>query len=258
MSRRDEYIYGVHAVGHALRSSPENVLELWVQHGERISEIRELIRFAQHHTLPVHRVPRKTLDRLATRANHQGIVLRCRRATALGDAEFVTLLNQLSVQPLLLVLDGVQDPQNLGACLRVADAAGVNGVVIRRDRAAALTATVRKVASGAADSVPLLQVSNLARAIQQMQKAGLWLIGADPGAKESLYDVELTMPLAFVLGGEDKGLRRLTRERCDRLVHLPMLGSVESLNVAVASAVCLFEALRQRRSEGTKLQPRGS
>ncbi|MEE9287216.1 MAG: 23S rRNA (guanosine(2251)-2'-O)-methyltransferase RlmB [Gammaproteobacteria bacterium] len=257
MPRRDEYIYGVHTVGHALRKSPENALELWVQQGDRASEVRELVRFAEIHRLPVHRVPRKTLDRLANQARHQGVVLRCRRARALGDAELVTLLDRLSEQPLLLVLDGVQDPQNLGACLRVADAAGVDGVVIRRDRAAGLTATVRKVASGAADSVPLLQVSNLARAIRQMQDAGLWLVGAEPDAKESLYEVDLTVPLVLVLGAEDKGLRRLTRERCDHLVHLPMLGSVESLNVAVASGVCLFEALRQRRNEGTKLQPQG-
>ncbi|MCI0400431.1 MAG: 23S rRNA (guanosine(2251)-2'-O)-methyltransferase RlmB [Gammaproteobacteria bacterium] len=257
MPRTDETIYGVHAVRHALKGSLEWALELWVQQGERVSGVMELVHLAEANGLPVHRVPRKTLDRLTDHGRHQGVVLRRKRARVRGDADLMRLLDNLSQRPLLLVLDGVLDPHNLGACLRTADAAGVDGVVIPRDRASGLTAAVHKVASGAADSVALVQVSNLARALRRLQEAGLWLVGATVDAAENLYDADLTLPLALVLGAEGRGLRRLTREHCDLLVHLPMHGTVESLNVAVASGVCLFEALRQRRAQSAKLQDNG-
>jgi 23S rRNA (guanosine2251-2'-O)-methyltransferase len=160
------------------------------------------------------------------------------------------LLAQDQSDALYLVLDGVEDPRNLGACLRVADSAGVRAVIRPMHRGTGLTAAATKVASGAAESVPLLSVNNLARALTDMQQAGIWLVGTDPEAERSIYDVDMSVPLALVLGGEGKGLRRLTRDRCDTLASIPMYGSVESLNVAVSAGVCLYEAVRQRRAGG--------
>jgi len=178
---------------------------------------------------------------------HQGVVAECNVAAssqlALNIAE---LLSGIDGAPFLLVLDGVQDPHNLGACLRSADAAGVHAVIVPRDRAVGITPVVSKVACGAAEHVPLIQVTNLARALRQLQDEGVWLLGADERAETSLFDADLKGPLALVLGAEGQGLRRLTREQCDVLISVPMAGSVSSLNVSVATGVCLFEAVRQR------------
>lgn len=162
------------------------------------------------------------------------------------EDDLFEIISSVSGHPFLLILDGVQDPNNLGACLRTADAAGVHAVIAPKDRAAPLTETVRAVASGAAENVPFVQVTNLARTMEQLKDAGLWLVGTADDAAKSLYDADLTGPLGLVMGSEGKGLRRLTRERCDFLVHIPMRGAVECLNVSVAAGVCLFEALRQR------------
>jgi 23S rRNA (guanosine2251-2'-O)-methyltransferase len=164
----------------------------------------------------------------------------------LGEGALDDLLDRLDGPPLLLILDGVQDPHNLGACLRTSDAAGVSAVIVPRDRAAGLSPTVRKVASGAAESVPLIQVTNLARTLRWLRERGIWVIGTDDQATKSAYQVDLKGPLAIVLGAEGAGVRRLTRENCDDLVSLPMLGVVESLNVSVAAGVLLYEAVRQR------------
>ena len=160
-----------------------------------------------------------------------------------------TILAGLEVPPFLLILDGVQDPHNLGACLRTADAAGVHAVIVPRDKACGLTSTVRKVACGAAETVPFVQVTNLTRTLKALQQAGIWIIGTDLDTTQSLYDSDLTGPLALVLGAEGKGLRRLTREACDSLVKLPMQGTVQSLNVSVSAGICLYEALRQRQGK---------
>lgn len=190
---------------------------------------------------------RETLDRLSGGVAHQGIVLRVEPASPLDESDLEGLLSTLDGPPLLLVLDGVQDPHNLGACLRSADGAGVHAVIVPRDRACGLTPAARKVASGAAESVPLVQVTNLARTLRGLQQQGIWLVGLAGEAEQELYAVGLDGPLALVLGAEGHGLRRLTRELCDYLVRLPMLGAVDSLNVSVATGVCLYEALRQRR-----------
>jgi 23S rRNA (guanosine2251-2'-O)-methyltransferase len=175
--------------------------------------------------------------------------------TARNEDDLFNLLESLYEPPFLLVLDGVQDPHNLGACLRSADAAGIHAIIAPKDRAVALTETVRKVACGAVEQLPFVTVTNLARTLNGLKEAGLWLVGTADNARETLYDVDLTGPLALVMGAEGKGLRRLTRECCDFLVHIPMAGSVECLNVSVATGVCLFEAVRQRRKATQKQSP---
>jgi len=172
--------------------------------------------------------------------------------TQKNEDDLFALLEHLHEPPFLLVLDGVQDPHNLGACLRSADAAGAHAVIAAKDRAVGLTDTVRRVACGAAEHIPFVVVTNLARTLTHLKEAGLWLVGTVDDARESLYDIDLTGPLALVMGAEGKGLRRLTHERCDFLVRIPMSGSVECLNVSVATGVCLFEAVRQRRKAGQK------
>jgi 23S rRNA (guanosine2251-2'-O)-methyltransferase len=188
------------------------------------------------------------LDRLADGMQHQGVVLRCRARPALDESNLKTLLATFKDRdspPLLLVLERVQDPHNLGACLRTCDAAGVAALMVGRHEAAGRTPTVEKVACGA--SVPLIQVGNLARSLTGLKDAGLWLVGTAPGARKTLYDCDLRGPTALVMGGEAGGLRRLTRELCDHLIRIPMVGTVESLNISVAAAICIYEALRQRR-----------
>jgi len=174
------------------------------------------------------------------------------KAVVYTEAGLFELLERLDQPPFLLILDSVQDPHNLGACLRSADAAGVHAVIVPKDRAVGLTSAVRTVACGAAEHIPLVQVTNLARTLKALQKAGVWLVGTADQAEQSLYDVDLTGPLGLVMGGEGKGMRRLTAETCDFRVRIPMFGSVESLNVSVAAGVCLFEAVRQRSQSGHK------
>jgi 23S rRNA (guanosine2251-2'-O)-methyltransferase len=240
---KNELVYGIHACRHLLEHSPERVLEAWLQEGKHSGGLRELQNQLGRSGIVSQTVPTATLDRLSEHAVHQGIVLRCRPADKTIDLE--TLLAAVPM-PLLLVLDGVQDPHNLGACLRTAAAAGADAVIIPRDRAAGLTPGARKSAAGAVEHIPLLRVTNLARTLDDLKQAGVWLVGFAGEADASLYDVDLNRPLALILGAEDQGLRRLTRERCDYVVHIPMPGPIESLNVSVATGVTLFEAVRQR------------
>ncbi len=240
-------IYGVHAVAAALAHHPGDVGELWYDGGRRDPRVRDIVRRAEALGVVVHRVARPELEALLPRVRHQGVAARVRGAASVRPADLDQLLDGLDHAPLLLVLDGVQDPHNLGACLRSADAAGADAVVVPKDRAVGLTATVRKVASGAAETVPVIPVTNLARTLRALKGRGVWTVGLAGEAERDLYATELTGPLALVLGAEEKGLRRLTREHCDWLVRIPMRGAVESLNVSVAAGICLFEALRQRR-----------
>lgn len=203
---------------------------------------------AERRGLPVRKVAREELDKLAEDLPHQGVavLLQAQRSGAGSDNDLEDLLDSLQVPPFLLVLDGVQDPHNLGACLRVADAAGVHGVIVPKDRAVGLTPVVRKAAAGAAENVPLFQVTNLARCLRKLQERNIWLVGLAGESDQSLYAIDLKGPLAVVMGAEGEGIRRLTAETCDHLVRLPMLGTVESLNVSVATGITLYEALRQR------------
>jgi 23S rRNA (guanosine2251-2'-O)-methyltransferase len=187
------------------------------------------------------------LDKLAKSRKHQGIIAEYNAPKTWGDNELFDLLSELNEPALLLILDGVTDPHNLGACLRTAEAAGVQAVITTKDKAAGLTPVVRKVASGAAEIIPLIQVTNLARTLDTLKDAGIWIIGTSDHATENMYSQDLTGPIAFVMGAEGKGMRRLTEKQCDILANLPMAGEVSSLNISVATGVCLYEAVRQRQ-----------
>jgi 23S rRNA (guanosine2251-2'-O)-methyltransferase len=240
-------IFGLHAVRTLLQQRPERAALLILQKGRDDARINEVMKLAQAKGIKTELRDSKELDRLAGAERHQGACLQVRSVDVLGEGALDDLLDSMSTPPLLLVLDGVQDPHNLGACLRTADAAGVTAVIVPKDRAAGLSATVRKVASGAAEIVPLIQVTNLARTLRWLKERDIWVVGTDDQAEHSLYASKLTGPLAVVLGAEGTGLRRLTRENCDALVSIPMHGVVESLNVSVATGVLLYEALRQRQ-----------
>jgi 23S rRNA (guanosine2251-2'-O)-methyltransferase len=239
-------IFGLHAVRTLLQQRPERAALLLLQKGRDDARMQELVQLAEAKSVKTEWRDVKELDRLAGSERHQGACLHIRSVGVLGEGALDDLLDATTTPPLLLVLDGVQDPHNLGACMRTADAAGVAAVIVPKDRAAGLSATVRKVASGAVESVPLIQVTNLARTLRWLKERDIWIVGTDDQAEHSLYGAKLTGPLAIVLGAEGTGLRRLTRENCDALVSIPMRGIVESLNVSVAAGVLLYEAVRQR------------
>ncbi|MHB8550747.1 MAG: 23S rRNA (guanosine(2251)-2'-O)-methyltransferase RlmB [Acidiferrobacterales bacterium] len=243
-----QHIFGWHAVFAALEQTPGRVRRIWIAEARAGGRVQELIRAAGMAQVTVLRTERAELDLLAGTHGHQGVVAECDPIDPGNEHDLGGFVRGLAQPALLLVLDGVQDPHNLGACLRSADAAGVHAVVLPRDNAVGITPTVRKVASGGADTVPVFRVTNLARTLDELKQAGLWIAGAAGDASSELYGVDLRGPLALVLGAEGRGLRRLTRERCDYLMRIPMNGSVASLNVSAAAAVCLFEALRQRRA----------
>lgn len=239
-------VFGLHAVRTLLTQHPERVSQVMVQKGRDDGRVTEVAKLAQQANVRVLARDGQELDRLAAGERHQGVCAHIRSTGVLGEGALDELLDKLDVPPLLLVLDGVQDPHNLGACLRTADAAGVAAVIVPRDRAAGLSPTVRKVASGAAETVPLIQVVNLARTLRWLKERNIWIVGTDDEAPKSVYETDLKGPLALVLGAEGPGLRRLTKESCDALISIPMRGVVESLNVSVATGVVLYEALRQR------------
>jgi 23S rRNA (guanosine2251-2'-O)-methyltransferase len=243
----DSIVFGLHAVRTLLKQRPERATRLLVQKGRDDARVAEIAQLAKAVNVPMESRDGRDLDRLAVAERHQGVCLYVKTAGVLGEGALDDLLDQLDGPAFLLVLDGVQDPHNLGACLRTADAAGVTAVIVPRDRAAGLSPVVRKVASGAAEIIPLIQVTNLARTLKGLKDRSIWVVGTDDQADKSIYDADLKGPLALVLGAEGPGLRRLTKENCDTLVTIPMRGAVESLNVSVATGVVLYEALRQRR-----------
>lgn len=242
---------GIHAVRVLLRRSPARVRRVLLSGGRdarRLDEVRALARGAG---VAIVDSDDATLERLAAGVRHQGVVAELVPRSGDPETQLEEALEAAPAPPLLLVLDGVQDPHNLGACLRSADAAGVAAVIVPRDRAAGMTPIVRKVAAGAAETVPLVAVVNLARTLRELKDRGVWLVGMADDAQGGLYEADLGGPVALVLGSEGEGLRRLTRECCDQLVSVPMAGAVESLNVSVAAGVALFEAVRQRRAAGS-------
>lgn len=243
---QSELIFGLHAVQALLQQAPERALELFVLREREDAKVTAVLKLAATAGLRPQGVPRRWFEERLADNVHQGVALRVRPLPPQGDNELMQMLDKLSGPPLLLVLDGVTDPHNLGACLRSADAAGVHGVIVPRDKSAPLNPTARKVACGAAEVVPFYQVTNLARSLRSLQEAGVWVVGAAGEATATIYDTKLTGPLALAMGAEGSGLRRLTREYCDSLAKIPMVGSVSSLNVSVATGIFLFEALRQR------------
>ena len=241
-----EYVYGLHAVQAMLERAPKRVRQLKVQRGRLDARMQALLELAESEALDIERVMPDELDRLADGGVHQGVVAAVTASQLWSEEMLGHLLDKEEGVPLLLVLDGVTDPHNLGACLRSADAAGAQAVIIPRDRSASLSPTVRKVACGAAETVPLVAVTNLSRTLKQLQQRGLWVVGTAGEAEQLLYDIDLKVPSVIVMGAEGTGMRRLTREHCDYLAKLPMVGTVSSLNVSVTAGICLFEAVRQR------------
>ena len=240
-----EKIYGVHAVEALLRHHPKRVKQVWLAESRQDPRIQALLALAAESRVSVGNCERREMDAWGEGV-HQGVVAEVSPSQVWGEAMLEELLDRSEGVPLLLVLDGVTDPHNLGACLRTADAAGALAVIVPKDKSATLNATVRKVACGAAEVIPLVAVTNLARTLEKLQQRGLWLVGTAGEAEQELYQQDMTGPTVLVMGAEGKGMRRLTREHCDYLVRLPMAGSVSSLNVSVAAGVCLFEAVRQR------------
>ena len=247
MSKSGHYhIYGLHTLQAVLERTPERVLSVAIAQDKHDDRVGQLLREIERHGIALQRVTDRQLSKQLGDVNHQGVMAQVRPPPIGNEQDLLQNLAQVSEAPLLLVLDGVQDPHNLGACMRSADAAGARGVVVPRDRACGLTATVSKVASGAAEVLPFYQVTNLARTLRELQEVNIFCVGLAGEATMSLYECDLCGPLALVLGTEGTGLRRLTRETCDVLASLPMQGSVESLNVSVTAGVSLFEAVRQR------------
>lgn len=246
MSKQNQWIVGVNAVASSIEKDAENVREVLIEAGSKNPRLVEIEENALRKGLDVRKVNAQALGGVAGQVRHQGVAARYAAAKLWNENELQGLVEAAEGKALVLVLDEVQDPHNLGACLRVADAAGAHAVIAPKDKAVGLNATAVKVASGAADTVPYITVTNLARALREMQEAGVWVLGAAGEAQKSIYTVDQKGPIAWVLGAEGDGLRRLTRDTCDELVSIPMYGTVESLNVSVASGLCLFEARRQR------------
>ncbi len=245
MAKSFDVIYGIHAVEAALRKQPENVLQVYVQQGRNDNRIKTLLDIAKNSGISLQAISNEKLKEKCPKARHQGVVAEVRPS----KSSVLTLEDILQKENLLLlILDEVQDPHNIGACLRTADASGVDAVIVSKNRSPNLTSVIRNVASGAAETVPYIMVTNLARALDKIKNENVWLVGTSGDSKHSLYELNATSNkrLALVMGSEGKGMRRLTREACDELVSIPMRGSVESLNISVATAVCLYEIRRQQ------------
>lgn len=247
MTRNDNehWIAGINAVASALEHDALNVREMMIEARARNPRLSELAELARGQGIAVRTVSADVLERIAGGVRHQGIVAHYAAVRSLDEDDLVALVEQAE-KPLFLILDGVQDPHNLGACLRSAAAAGVTAVVIPKDKSAPVNATVRKTSAGAADRIAVVRVTNLARSLDTLKQAGVWLVGLAGEAEQGLFATDLRGAIGIVMGGEGDGMRRLTRERCDYLVKIPMPGEIESLNVSVAAGIALFEAVRQR------------
>jgi len=243
-AKQSEIIFGFHSVESIIRNDPINILQLMVEKNRHDKRITQLVNYAESQGISVEYLKKTDLQKQADSHKTQGVAVRYKSSAKVEGKSLEDIMQKENV--FLLVLDGVTDPHNLGACLRTADAAGVDAVIVPKDRAAGLTPTARKVACGAAESMAFFQVTNLARTLKLLHENEIRIVGAAGEAENNLYDIELTGKLALIMGAEEKGMRRLTRESCDQLVKMPMLGQVESLNVSVATGVCLFEAVRQR------------
>ena len=243
-----DLVFGIHAVSALFERAPEDVLELFILKDKDDQRLQPLLKFARDFGVSVQYCNRRALDEKVNGAQHQGVVARARAQQTGNEQDLARIVSEQS-SPFILILDGITDPHNLGAILRSADAAGVHAVIAPKDRSVKLTAVVRKVACGAAESVPFINVTNLARTIRQLQEAGVWVVGAAGETDTTIYQAELKGPIALAMGAEGDGLRRLTKESCDSLVKIPMFGAVSSLNVSVATGICLYEAVRQRQAK---------
>lgn len=243
----NELIFGFHSVEAILNKEPERFIEIYALKGREDKRLNPIINLARQFGVSIQFMQRKALDDKAKGEQHQGIIARVKEGKKYNEKDLDQIIAN-SDTPFLLVLDGVTDPHNLGACLRNADAAGVDAIIVPKDKSAKLNGTARKVACGAAETVPLVQVTNLARTLRDIKEMGVWVVGTAGETDIEVFDAKLTGPMAIVMGAEGSGMRRLTREHCDELVKIPMVGTVSSLNVSVATGICLFEVLRQRRA----------
>jgi 23S rRNA (guanosine2251-2'-O)-methyltransferase len=250
-------VHGWHAVRWLLRRHPERVRQIWMQRGREDARAAEIVSLARIAGTSIQQAEVRSLDAMSGDASHQGIVASVAPAQPWDEQRLQSHLDALQEPALLLLLDGIQDPHNLGACLRTADACGVHAVIAPRDRAVGLNATVRKVAAGAAETVPLATVTNLARTMRALKERGIWLIGAAVDGMKRSHEADFAGPVGIVMGSEGEGLRRLTRESCDLLVSLPMTGAIESLNVSVATGMILYEAVRQRLGSRSRIPAPG-
>ena len=243
-----EIVFGIHAVQALLDSDPQRFQEVFILKGRDDRRLQTLVKALEAQGIVIQVASKQVLDSKSEGAVHQGIIARVKPGRQYQEGDLPDLLASLD-SPFLLILDGVTDPHNLGACMRSADAAGVHAIILPKDRSAQLNATAKKVASGAAAHIPLIRVTNLARTMRVLQEANVWIVGTAGEADHTLYQSKMTGPMALVMGAEGEGMRRLTREHCDELISIPMAGSVSSLNVSVATGVCLFEAVRQRSAK---------
>ena len=241
-----EVIYGLHSVQAVLKTAPHRINEILVLQGRQDQRLQKILNGAEQNEITVRQASRKEMDKLAAEGNHQGVIAYSFPGDIYDEQFLYKTIETLTEPAFFLVLDGITDPHNLGACLRTADAAGVHAVIAPKDNSASITPITRKVACGAAEILPYVTVTNLSRTLKKMQELGVWIIGTAGEAEQSVYQADLKGGLALVMGAEGKGMRRLTREGCDGLINIPMAGEVSSLNVSVATGVCLFEALRQR------------
>ena len=243
-----EIVFGIHAVQALLDSDPQRFQEVFILKGRDDRRLQTLVKALEAQGIVIQVASKQVLDSKSEGAVHQGIIARVKPGRQYQEGALPDLLASLD-SPFLLILDGVTDPHNLGACMRSADAAGVHAIILPKDRSAQLNATAKKVASGAAEHIPLIRVTNLARTMRVLQEANVWIVGTAGEADHTLYQSKMTGPMALVMGAEGEGMRRLTREHCDELISIPMAGSVSSLNVSVATGVWLFEAVRQRSAK---------
>ncbi|WP_420589289.1 23S rRNA (guanosine(2251)-2'-O)-methyltransferase RlmB [Bacterioplanoides sp.] len=242
-----EAVYGLHAVTTLLQRSADQVVEIWVMKGRQDKRMQRVLELAEEQGLLVREADKGLMNQKVD-GNHQGIIALRKPVQGMSEKQLPDVLDKIEGHPFILILDGVTDPHNLGACIRTADAAGVHLVIAPKDKSAPLNATAAKVACGAAETVPYIQVTNLARTMKELQERGIWIGGTAGEAEQNIYQQNMTGPLALVMGAEGPGMRRLTREHCDFLVNIPMAGEVSSVNVSVATGICLFEAVRQRGS----------
>ena len=251
MASAPKVLFGFHAVSVRLKTHPKSVIEVYVDPTRRDARMRQFVEKAKEAGVRIIEADGLMLTKLSSSHGHQGVVALAEVINTQNSLDELLESLDPSTAPLLLVLDGVTDPHNLGACLRVADGAGAHAVIAPKDHAVGINATVSKVASGAAETVPYFMVTNLARTIGELKERQIWIVGASDEANTTLYQADLKGPLALVLGAEGSGLRQLTKKSCDALVQIPMLGAVESLNVSVASGICLYESVRQRGLKAT-------
>ena len=242
------YIFGFHSFEAILNSNPELILNVFVKNGRGDRRMQDLLNKLDNQKIKYSKTDKKTLDKLSKGELHHGILAKIILPTLLGQGKLIEHIKHSSINPLILILDSLQDPRNLGACLRNANAAGVDCVVVNKDRSAPINALVYKASAGAINHIKIFQVTNLARTIRELQKNGIWVLGLDGLSSNSLYKTNLCEPIALVMGSEGKGLRKLIKTSCDELVNIPMLGNVGSLNVSVATGIALFESRRQRQS----------